>query len=167
MRNLCCRFVFLGFSVEVMQQLKQKIYERCLSVVEEHVARLQRQLDELKEGMESETKSTVGDKYETGRAMLQIEQDNVRRQLSEAMQQKAGLQVLDITHSHAHVVPGALVKTNKGLLFVATGLGKIQVDGENVFVLSPASPLGQKIEGLQKGDSAEVNGVRYMIELIN
>lgn len=147
-----------------MQQLKQSIYNHCLALVEEHVSRLQKQLDDLKESMDSETKSTVGDKYETGRAMLQIEQDNVRRQLSEAMQQKAGLQVLDITHSHSYISPGAVVKTSKGFLFIATGLGKIIVDDTTVFVLSPASPLGQKIEGLKKGDTTEVNGATYVIE---
>lgn len=150
-----------------MLPFKEHVYQYCLSTVEAHITRLQQQLDELKESMDSETKSTAGDKYETGRAMLHIEQDNVRRQLAETLQQKAGLQVLDITHSHTHISAGALVKTNKGYLFIATGLGKVMVDDVPVFVISLSSPLGQKINGLKKGESAEINGSTYTIEEVD
>jgi len=147
--------------------LKEKVYQHCINLVTGNIARLQQQLEELKESMASETKSTAGDKYETGRAMLHIEQDHIRKQLSEAMQQKAGLDTIDIAATCQHIAPGCFVQTNKGHFLIAIGLGKIQVDGQTIFIISPASPLGLKVNGLKKGDHTDLNGKNYIIEAIS
>ena len=53
---------------------------------------LQQRLNDLKESGANETKSTAGDKHETALAMVQIEQANIRKQLEEALAQKAILE---------------------------------------------------------------------------
>ena len=112
-------------------------------------------------------KSTAGDKHETALAMLQIEQKNVSQQLKEALDQKVLFEQINPTVIKPEVGSGSLIKTNKGYLFLSIALGKIIVDGITIIAISPRSPLGQKLMGLRVNDTAEINGIEYMIESIS
>ena len=72
----------------------------------------------------NDTKSSMGDKYETGREMLQQEINNLQRQLNEVLNQQAVLQKITSDPSEK-VQNGALVKTDKGLFYVAVSMGEI------------------------------------------
>lgn len=64
-------------------------------------------------------KSTAGDKHETALAILQIEQENVNRQLENLLSQKHTIQKIDRATRGKQVANGALVKTSKGYLFLS------------------------------------------------
>ena len=144
--------------------LKQKIYNHHLHLVVEKVNMLQQVLADLKESGANETKSTAGDKHETALAMLQIEQANTRAQLQEVLAQKAALEKINPVLSAAMIVNGSLIKTNRGYLFMSIALGKAVIDNNAVIALSPQSPLGQKLMGLQVGNVALINNMEYYIE---
>ena len=146
--------------------LKQKIYSQFRQILETKINGLQQQLNDLKESTANETKSTAGDKYETARAMLQIEQDNTRRQLQESLEQQSAFNAIEITISSHEIIRGSLVKTNKGYLFISVALGKIIVDGINVIALSPQSPLGKQLMALRVNDNTTINNISYAIEEI-
>lgn len=147
-------------------QLKQKIYDHYLQVINEKCASLEKVLADLKESGSNETKSTAGDKHETALAMLQIEQANVRKQLHELLEQKAVMQKVNPVLTTVSVVTGSLVNTSKGYFFISVALGKALIDGNTVIALSPQSPLGKKLMSLKTGDIAEINNSRYVIESI-
>jgi hypothetical protein len=146
--------------------LKQKIYDHYLKTVNEKIKLLQQVLADLKESSSNETKSSAGDKYETGLAMLQIEEANIRVQLKDILDKKAALEKIDPSLSATKVVNGSLVKTNKGYLFVSIALGKVTVGDITVIGLSPQSPLGIKLMGLVVKDVAGINNNIYVIESI-
>lgn len=135
-------------------------------MLETKINGLQKQLNDLKESTANETKSTAGDKYETARAMLQIEQDNTRRQLQEVLEQQSIFTTIDISINSNEIFRGSLVKTNKGYLFISVALGKITVDGIPVIALSPQSPLGKQLMGLRVNDTTSINNIAYTIEEI-
>lgn len=56
-----------------------------------------------------------------------------------------------------------MIKTDKGYLFLSIALGKITVDHQQIIALSPQSPLGAKLLGLQVNDYAEINNIKYLI----
>ena len=145
---------------------KEKIYGSYIRIIQDKIQLFHNTLNEIKESTSNETKSTAGDKHETALAMLQIEQENTNRQLKEAMKQKALFGKMDPTVSTSKIINGSLIKTNKGYFFLSIALGKTIVEGIDVIALSPHSPLGQKIMGLKVNDTAEINGVRYIIESI-
>ncbi|HEX8356274.1 MAG TPA: hypothetical protein VF610_02635 [Segetibacter sp.] len=124
---------------------------------------LQKTFNDLRESAANETKSTAGDKHETALAMLQIEQENVNRQLKDAMLQKAAFEKIDPLLQPVQITTGSLVQTNKGWFFVSVALGKIMVDDINVIAVSPQSPLGIKLKGLRVNDSIDINGLTYVI----
>ncbi|MDQ6812520.1 MAG: GreA/GreB family elongation factor [Bacteroidota bacterium] len=142
---------------------KQKTFALCQQVVNSKLLFLQQSLQDLIISTNNETKSSAGDKYETGRAMLQIQQDNVRKQLKEVLQQKAIFEKIDRYLPSAQVIIGSLVKTDKGLFFMCIGLGRIMVEGVKVIAVSAVSPLGSKLIGRKTAESVTVNGTTYTI----
>ena len=139
--------------------MKQKVYDYYLQVLNDKLNSLRRVLEDLKESSSNETKSTAGDKHETALAMLQIEQANMGAQVQDVREKKAALERINPKLSSSVIVPGSLVKTDKGYLFISIALGKATVDGTPVIALSPQSPLGQKLMGLCVGDIAEINKI--------
>ncbi len=145
---------------------KQKIHTRCHELVGEKILSLQNSLLELEEGSEDDTKSSAGDKHETARAMMHIEQEKITHQINEVLEQKSILEKIGIPAGVTQIKTGSLVKTNNGYLFVSVALGKIDVEKISVIILSPQSPLGIKLLGLGVNEKTEINGTHYMIESI-
>ena len=144
--------------------LKQKVYVQCRALVSGKLAGLQAALKDLINSAGDETKSSAGDKYETGRAMLHIEQDNVRQQISELMKHVSVLDAIDPGNSVDHIAPGSIVKTGNGYFYFSVAIGKMRVDEVDVFALSMQSPLGMKLKGLKAGDRVEMNGRDVLVE---
>lgn len=143
---------------------KEKIHAHCVELLNTKILLLKRSLSELEEGSESDSKSSAGDKHETARAMMQIEQEKLGKQLNELVEQKSVLDKINVTSTQNKITSGSLVETNRGLLFVSVPLGKISIENSPVIVLSAQSPLGNKLLGLSAGNTAEINGIKYSIE---
>jgi hypothetical protein len=147
-----------------MASLKQKIYEHCIELLDKKAEEVNSALRTVTESANNETKSSVGDKHETARAMMQLEQEKLSKQLIILLEQKAELEKMDITKTPLRVAKGSLVESDKGYLFVSVGLGKVIVEGKTIFAISPESPIGKKLMGLSENETAEMNGVKYLIK---
>lgn len=145
---------------------KEQVHQQFIQLISEKIAMLKTAIADLRNSSANETKSSAGDKYETARAMLQIDINQLSKQLQEAQTQKAIFDKIDIYTDSKQVIAGSLVKTNKGYLFLSIAAGKIIVSGETVFALSPQSPLGLKLLGLKVNDKASINNTIYQIEQI-
>lgn len=115
------------------------------------------------EAANNETKSSAGDKHETARAMMQLEQEKLNKQLKEINDQQEELLKINTSSIHTQVTKGSLVKTEQALIFIATGIGKLQINGMTVFVVSEQSPLGIALKHRKLKETAELNGVKYQI----
>jgi hypothetical protein len=116
-------------------------------------------MEQAQESANNEDKSSAGDKYETGRAMSQIERDNAAYQLSVAVQDLNLLQTIDADRLYGTADNGAVIQTADAVYFIATGLGVVTTLTEGrVIVLSPKAPLSTTLRGKAKGDSFLLNG---------
>ncbi len=147
-------------------QFKEKVFATCLQLLDTKIQALQNTLQELAEGAISDGKSSAGDKHETARAMMQLEQEKISKQLDEVLAQKIILEKIDCAVKSTQIVKGSLIKTNKGYLFLSVALGKINIDGIDIIVLSPQSPLGSKLLGLSIKSKVEINATAYLVEEI-
>jgi hypothetical protein len=150
-----------------MNSFKQKVHNHFAHLLEDKIAVVQKNLNDLKESLTGETKSTAGDKHETARAFVHIEQENTTRQLEALMQQKAELDRVTGLSVQDTIIPGALIKTDRGWFYLSTGVGKAVVDAETVFALSAQSPLGKLLLNKTVNDRVEMNGTKYLITEIN
>ena len=130
----------------------------CLAQINEQVNALKSNLDSIAESRNNETKSSVGDKYETGRAMMQLEFQKVEGQLNRIEHQRSKLKQIDINATFSTVKQGSMVITNQGTYFISVPIGKVKLEEETYFCLSLDSPIGKMLNKKSKGDSLVFNG---------
>jgi hypothetical protein len=63
--------------------IKNLLFDHCKSFLESKLHGYKKSLDLLYESLNSEIKSSAGDKHETGRAMIQLEIEKTGNQLKE------------------------------------------------------------------------------------
>jgi transcription elongation GreA/GreB family factor len=149
-----------------MQNLKLSILAQCHVILSNKEDVLLVQLSELSEALLSEQKSTAGDKHETGRAMLQLEQEQLSKQLSEIQTLIKEFTCIDYTVKSTKIIPGSFVKTSHGYFILSVGIGKVKTKEIEAFVISPQSPIGKYLMNKSVNDSFDFNGLKYAIELI-
>jgi hypothetical protein len=145
--------------------LKEEVYKACLNLVKQKIAGIEAAFKMAQEGGHNESKSSAGDKHETSRALMHLEQEKLGLQLKEMNDQLQKLEQIDIIKKSHTIGTGSLVETDKGIFFIGVGLGKIPLSFV-AFAISNASPLGIKFAGRKENDSVEVNGVPYHIKKI-
>ena len=138
---------------EILNILKNKISEKILTF-ENLIAETR--------ASSNDTKSSMGDKYETGREMLQQEINNLQVQLNEVLKQRDFLKSLSAKPS-VKAEKGALVKTDKGLFYISVSLSNIDFDGNKIFCISTDSPLAKVLEGKSESESISLNNVNHKI----
>ncbi|TCK80582.1 3-oxoacyl-ACP synthase [Albibacterium bauzanense] len=151
--------------MEISKQLfKDAVYLQCLEAIKSRIANAEHALLQAREASQDDTKSSAGDKYETTREMMQQDIDRNNSQLYEAkkilfqLEQCRGVKVSE------RISAGSLVKTSKALLYIAVSIGQLQVHGQSLMAISPATPLGQVLIGKERGDDFVFNGVSQIIE---
>ncbi len=147
-------------------RIKEKIYNKLLEIVESKINLAKVSLDAARESRNNETKSSAGDKYETGREMIQLEINKLENQLIIAESLKNELFRLNINRMHKMVDLGSLVTCNSGIYFISIGIGRVNIDAQDYYCISLASPIGELLHEKQVGDSFEFNGRKFIIENI-
>ena len=146
---------------------KQKIHQQYLQLVQDKIDVFQDMISSLTEDSKNDAKGSAGDKHETALSMMHIEQEKLTHKLKESIQQKSILDKIDTSQIHNKVAIGSLVKTNNLTVYISVALPKITVDTQNIFAISPQSPLGIQLLGKQAGFQFEMNGTKYIIEEIS
>lgn len=143
---------------EILKEARNVLYTKQANMIN--------MLDDLRFGLENDTKSSAGDKYETSRAMSQQEIDKINTQLQETNRQLAMIPQLEELAVSETATNGSLITTDNGLFFIGLPVGPISVYGKTVFCLGPVAPIAQKLMGLSNGDTCELNGRKYTIRAI-
>jgi hypothetical protein len=149
--------------MEKMAHLKSGLLQHCHMLAREKVRLLEVEIASTQESTISEGKSTAGDKHETGRAMMHLEQEKLQRQLAEAQQVAAELERMDASVHHSKAGLGALITTDKGIFVLATGLGKVEFEGKVYLVISVKAPISIQFLGKTVGDEVRMNGLVYRV----
>lgn len=153
--------------MENLLSLKEKLFEHCLEIIEQKIQLAQNALKSAHEGINQEGKSSMGDKYETSKAMLDLEKEKIQSQLSASLQLKRNLVQIKPQKIQNEVGFGSIVQTNQGIYFFGVGLGKIKFHQKDYFVISLVSPLGQALLGKKTGDQITFQKRVFQIEVIS
>jgi transcription elongation GreA/GreB family factor len=157
--------LFSTFEPMKSEDLKQHILNELNGIVENRISAANTEIQSINESKTNETKSSAGDKYETGMAMLQIEEQKAAVQLAKAKEFKQVLSRIGPSEECDSVQLGSLVETNLGNFFVAAAIGKITIGERDIFVLSIGSPLGQSLKAQKIGAKVSFQGKE--IEIIS
>ena len=144
-------------------ETKQILYAQCVDFVENRSNTIQNTISEIQESLTSETKSSAGDKHETGRAMLQLEREKAGNQLAEIQKIKENLSKISISKTSEVIGLGSVVYTNKSNYFIAISAGEIKVENELFYAISSNTPIGQLLLGKTIGDEVLFREQRFKI----
>lgn len=149
-----------------MADIKEKLYYACLEYVEDRIASAQQAITAARESANDDTKSSAGDKFETGREMMQQEIDRNRKQLEESQKLKLVLEKIDPLKPMEIIQNGALVSTNYGKFYISISRGQILIDGSIYFAVSSVSPIGLKLMKQKEGFEFDFNGKSFRVEKV-
>lgn len=144
-------------------EIKRELFSTLCRDIDSKIEEVNSAIKLTQESGDSETKSSAGDKYETGRAMLHLEMQNNQVQLSKSKDLKRVLFLIDIDKISKLCQLGSLVITTNGNFFLAASLGKFTIQGGDYFTISLASPIGKALYNRRVGDSFKINGRDYKI----
>lgn len=135
-----------------MKNIKEKIFLNCKKFVDDKLEIVNQIIISNQNALQSETKSSAGDKHETGRAMLQLEMEKASQQFSVISDMQEVLQKIDFQKKNEIVKLGSLIYTTNGTYFLAISVGQVNISGKDIFVISPSSPIGKILLGKVKGE---------------
>ncbi len=145
---------------------KKKIVEWCRQLINERIEEMVLQGKTLQDGVANESKSSAGDKHETARAMMNLEQEKLGRQYQELMTMKEYFDKINFEIVSDKILLGSIIETNKGYFLLSVGLGKVSFHDQDVLLLSLQSPLGEALIGKHVGEKIQMNSFQYIIESI-
>jgi transcription elongation GreA/GreB family factor len=146
---------------------KTILFQQCVRYVNAKIETAQQAMDNAQAAANEEGKSSAGDKYETGRAMMQIERDKAAQQLHGALQMNKFLDSIRLVTQTEVVGLGSIVFCGSINFYVAISAGKMVVEGQEFVAISPQAPIAQQLLGKKKGDSIEFNKAIYIINRIS
>ncbi len=142
---------------------KNELKHVCQTIIEGRIEAAKVAMRNAQQAANDEEKSSVGDKYETARAMGHLENEMHARHLAENIKELAGLHSINTDVIYAAAVPGAFVECADVSFFMAAGLGKQEINGKKILLLSPQAPLSKLLQHKKAGDSFLFNGVNKNI----
>lgn len=145
---------------------KKDIHQKLRALVDNKVQDYQEMVESLEESRNEDTKSSAGDKFETGREMMQREIDRVTDQLDQAVHNRKTLSMIDVDRHCTVGVIGALISSDGGVYYLSIAHGKLELNDQIIYAISVKSPLGILLLGRGVGEIVEINGRKIKITSI-
>lgn len=151
---------------EILLLFKQKVILISYQLILDKLNEFEVTERSAQESAANDTKSSMGDKHETSREILQQEREMNGRRMAESIRQKEEIERILPNHEFTQIQSGTLAETSLGWFFFSTALGFVHVDNAKVAVISMASPIGQALKGLKAGESIMFQGKPILIKHI-
>lgn len=147
-----------------MNTFKDKVYQTAITQVKEKINLLKAERKAINDGILEDTKSSAGDKFETGRETMSSDLMTVENQLKQANFEFDELcRFQAIKEPSASVQEGSLVQLGTDMYLISISLGQLTVDGQKLFMMSKNSPLGELLVGNKKNDQVVFRGKTLLI----
>lgn len=146
--------------------LKNTLYNFCETFIKDRLVRIKKNIVSLEQDLYSETKSSAGDQYETGRTMIQLEREKLGDQLAEVELLRERFKKVPIVTNLERVGPGSVVYTTWHNYYLAISAGEIKVDGLSFYAIAPDTPIGKLLLGRSVGERIVFNSREFFIKEI-
>ena len=151
----------------LQKEIKEALFIKCKEFVNKRLQTVEDVISSNQKALQSETKSSAGDKHETGRAMLQLEMEKASHQLAGIAIMKTVLSKIDITKTDKIAHLGSLIITEKGKFFLSISAGQITINNDSYYAISVSSPIGKILLGKKENEEYFFNNIKNKIIAIN
>ena len=142
--------------------MKEQICYSVLQLLNKKIINIRKTIFSIQKARNNEIKRSAGDKYETGRVMMQNELEKQALLLQQYQNQKANILKIQNMKTSEEIGFGSLVLTNQGNYLIAIGIGRV----DKFSVISLLSPLGKAFRGLKSGDTFIFQNKQYKIKSV-
>ena len=147
--------------------MKKVLFNHCRAYLEKKMKTLEQQKKSLQKDLTSETKSSVGDKHETGRAMIQLEREKLGNQIREIELNYQRLNTIENVKTSNSISLGSIIFTDKANYYVAIAADSCEVNSKVFYCISSQSPIGKLLIGKKVNESIIFNNIEStIIEII-
>jgi len=147
-------------------KIKEALFKECEVFVNNRLQTVEEVMTSNQKALQSETKSSAGDKHETGRAMLQLEMEKAGQQLAGIAEMKVILSKIDVLKVAKIAHLGCVVNTDFANYFLSISAGQLMIEDKMYFAISVSSPIGKLLLGKKVGDFFDFNGKSIQIKSI-
>ncbi|MCP9770733.1 hypothetical protein EGI22_22740 [Lacihabitans sp. LS3-19] len=137
---------------------KDQILIKAKEILEKKLKDLDQAILNVQSAANEESKSSMGDKYETGRAMAQNDRAMLEHQKIELVRDIFTFENTNFTQETDSIKTGSIVETSLGCFLVCISLGKIIEAGKTIMLISTVSPIGAIMMGKKANESINMNG---------
>lgn len=141
-----------------MARIKEQLISACKEYTEGRISRFNASMNELEEALKPESRSCMGDKYETSRAMLHLEFEKMAGQAEQFNNLRKTVNLIELQPESGIIGFGSVVRTTGANYFISIPAGEIKASGEKYFAVGINSPVAQQLLGKSAGDSFVING---------
>ena len=122
--------------------LKKSLVEYCKNRLEIKLKELTGIYQSLIDSIQTDSKSSAGDKHETFKSMMHIEQEKMQTQIKMINQQINTINQLKVEKKN-RIENGTLIVTDSKVFFIAASLGLASISDQSFFIVSLDSPIIQ------------------------
>ena len=138
--------------------IKINLFKHCEIVLKKKLNTFYNQKKELKQALNSESKSSAGDKHEIGRAMIHLEMEKLGNLITKVEQNFKKLQSIKNHNNNTEVIGlGSAVLTDKANYYISIAADIYKINSKMFYCISPKSPIGKLLIGKKLDDKIEFN----------
>jgi Cu/Ag efflux pump CusA len=153
----------LSLNDQAKIKLKSILLNYCFSVKKEQIEELNVSLASIKDAVESNDKSSAGDKHETSRENANQTLLIYGAQRKKAMEDLMLLHMIKPDVLYDKVQTGAVVVMNELVLYIAEMSDRLTIDNVVFNIVPPNGPLLKEINGRGAGHTFTFNNRNYQI----
>lgn len=143
--------------------IKKILFNHCKTHLEKKMKVLEQLKKNLQKDLTYETKSSAGDKYETARAMIQLENEKLSNQIREIELNYQKLNTIKDFQTSKSISLGSIIFTDKANYYVAIAADFFEVNSKVFYCISSQSPIGKLLIGKKINESIMFNNVQSTI----
>jgi hypothetical protein len=143
-------------------ELKNKLKLECQNVQKKNVDSSKAALDEAQAALNDYGPNK--DRYDSFRDQLIGRRDMFTLQYSKAVSEYSVMDKLNPRIINEVAEFGSVIITDSCRFFISISAGKMEVNGQLYYAISPMVPLFKVMEGKKKGDTFEFNGKKQVIK---
>jgi hypothetical protein len=141
--------------------IKEALLARCIALKEEIEVNILAAMEDAQQS--ANDYGAPRDRYDSFRAQMMRKRDMLAQQLAVIKEDIKILRQLKPGLVSTRVEHGALVKLSTQTLYIASGIGKMELGGVTYYVVSPVVPLVAAMQNLKAGDTFSFRGTNMQI----
>ena len=141
--------------------IKEKLLSKCIEIKEKSEANTLAAMNDAQQS--ANEYGAPKDRYDSFRAQMMRKRDMLAQQLSVVEDELRFLRQVNPGSICTRVEAGALVALDTQTIYVLAGIGRLVIDDEIFYVVSPVVPLVLAMKDLKQGDSFTFRGIKMKI----